>query len=111
MMPPASSQGPTGKATSLTLEKFFFKTLAAASMGFATPGSSDFHALVSQPILSGRERNSIDGEEVKAPLSMGTVPRTFGSWQAMAAKMRAQSSAPRAIGPILSMEGASAIAP
>ena len=54
--------GPTGKATSFTLERYFFKTRAAASMGFATPGSRDFHAFVSQPILSGRERNSMDGE-------------------------------------------------
>src|SRR4029077_8727685 len=110
-MPPASSQGPTGKATSFTLGKYFFRILVAASIGLATPGASDFHALVSHPILRGRECNSMDGENVKAPLSMGTVPRSFGSWPAMAAKIRAQSSALRAIGPILSIEGASAIAP
>ena len=80
-------------------------------MGFATPGASDFHALVSQPTFKGRACNSMDGEYVNAPLSIGTVPRSFGSWPAIAAKMRAQSSALRAIGPILSIEGARAIAP
>src|SRR5215470_10955476 len=42
---------------------------------------------------------------------MAMVPRSFGSWPAMAAKIRAQSSTERANGPILSIEGASAIAP
>src|SRR5713101_2099889 len=42
---------------------------------------------------------------------IGSVPRSFKSCPAMAAKMRAQSSALRAIGPILSMDGASAMVP
>jgi len=50
--------GPTGKATSFTLEKYFLRTLFAVSIGFATPGARDFHAFVSQPTFSGRECNS-----------------------------------------------------
>src|SRR5579885_2205703 len=46
-----------------------------------------------------------------AALSIGRVPRSLTSCPAMAAKMRAQSSAERAIGPILSIEGASDMAP
>src|SRR5580700_2606207 len=42
---------------------------------------------------------------------MGTVLRSRGSWPAMAAKIWPQSSAERAKGPILSIDGASAIPP
>jgi len=81
-------------------------------MGFATPGSSDFHALVSQPILSGRETQFhrrgvsesafIDGNR-SAILDVVTGNR---GEDALRNPRRF-----RAIGPILSMEGASAIAP
>src|SRR5437879_13768156 len=97
MILPASSQGPTGKATSFTLGKYFLRIRLAASIGLATPGASDFHALVSQPTFKGRACNSMDGEYVNAPLSIGTVPRSFGSWHAITANMRAQSSSLRAI--------------
>src|SRR6267143_3429101 len=108
---PASSQGPAGRDASFTLESVLRRTLAAASTGFAILGSSDFQAFLSQPIRIGRERSSIDAEYVKAARSSGSVPRSLASWPAIAAKMRAQSSAERARGPILSIEGESAMAP
>src|SRR5258708_29043834 len=41
----------------------------------------------------------------------GREPGSFGSWPAMARRIRSQSSAPRAMGPILSMEKERAMAP
>src|SRR5215475_7784656 len=73
--------------------------------------SSFFHAFVSKPIRSGLAPSSSEAEYVNAALSIGSVLRSLKSCPAIAAKMRAQSSAERASGPILSIEYESAIAP
>src|SRR5271169_5900105 len=60
---------------------------------------------------SARGLSSPAGENVNEALSMDNVLWSSGSWPAMAANIRVQSSALRAIGPILSMEYESAMAP
>src|SRR5262249_28875313 len=107
----ASSHGPTGTVTCLTVGKTRRIAFSVSAAIFATAWSIDFHALVAQPMRNVRAFNSIDGEYVKAALSTGSVERSFGSCPASTAKIRAQSSAVRAIGPILSSDGARAIAP
>ena len=74
----ASSNGPSGSAADLTLPKYLRTIFSAASRAFATPASSFVHAFVSQPTRNGRALRSKEGEYVKAPLSMGTVLRSFG---------------------------------
>src|SRR5208337_3194254 len=100
--------GPSGSAADFTLPKNLRTTFSEASKAFATLESRVFQAFDSQPTRSGRALRSSDGEYVKAPLSMATVLRSFGSCPAIAEKTRAQSSALRASGPSLSIEGARA---
>ena len=72
----ASSYGAGGSVTCFTLGKNLRSDFSVASATLATPGSIDFHALLTQPIFSARAFNSIDGEYVNAALSTGSVERS-----------------------------------
>src|SRR5689334_12495814 len=89
--PAAISHGPSGSATSETFARDF-STFSASLVIFAMSGCTPFHAFVTQPMRSARGAFVYLNDDSAA----STSP---------------QSSAVRAIGPILSIEYASAIAP
>src|SRR5580704_13621981 len=108
IVPAAASNGPSGSCASSTTAPCFSRTAIAPCVAVSISGSSFFHAFVSHPIFNFCGAGPPYSNAASSP---GRELRSFASCPASTERINPQSSAVRAIGPILSSEYARAIAP
>src|SRR5664279_528244 len=106
-IPPAVSNGPSGNCTLPMVVPACCSTASACSNAAATSGSGFSHAFSIRAMRNG----FAGGLKLKRAFASGSEPASRGSCPLTAASTSEQSSAVRHMGPILSMEYESAIAP
>src|SRR5271165_764092 len=106
-IPPAASHGPSGRGTLLVLCPALWSTASACSNAVAISGSGFSHAF-SMPAMRNGPAGALNA---KRACASGSEPASVGSCPLMTASTVEQSSAVRHMGPILSIEYASAMAP